>query len=231
MFTEKDTKHWRPLPDITKHIASLIAEGSKVLEIGPGDIVFPRANHFVDRSFSSADDMTICDVDRQFLPFADKSFDFIYCRHVIEDLHNPALLLSEMSRVGKAGYIETPSPLAEMARGIDGTSPYWRGYHHHRWLVWNRNGMLATAGKYPIIEYVDLIEDTKLYEDLRNDPLLWNSYYLWKDKINWLCLQHGPDFHLPKNYKILIENAIKESKLSSKIFHAYVLRKSRLTSA
>jgi hypothetical protein len=53
------------------------------------------------------------------LPFADKEFDFVYSRHVLEDSWNPFALCEEMSRVGKSGYIETPSPIVELGRGVD----------------------------------------------------------------------------------------------------------------
>jgi hypothetical protein len=60
----------------------------------------------------------------------------------MEDMGNPFLLIKEMERVAKAGYIETPSPIAEMGRGVDGSSPPFRGYHHHRFVVWVHEGEL-----------------------------------------------------------------------------------------
>src|ERR1700733_6220826 len=96
------------------------------------------------------------------LPFGDKAFDFAYCRHVLEDLYNPFLLCTEMARVAMAGYIQTPSPLAEVCRGVDGNSPSWRGYQHHRFLIWDRNGILCFLSKYPIIEYVQFANEAAI---------------------------------------------------------------------
>ena len=53
------------------------------------------------------------------LPFKDLEVDFIYCRHVIEDIENPGYALKEMFRVSKEVYIETPSPMVESSRYID----------------------------------------------------------------------------------------------------------------
>jgi ubiquinone/menaquinone biosynthesis C-methylase UbiE len=50
------------------------------------------------------------------LPYEDKEFDFVYCRHVLEDLIYPFRVIKEMQRVAKAGYIETPSPMAELKK-------------------------------------------------------------------------------------------------------------------
>ena len=105
MLTEEDHKHWTPIPAVVNHVSSWIADGARVLEIGPGDHRFPKATYFVDRW--PGENITLCNVDREPLPFRDKEFDFIYCRHIVEDLHNPYLLLSEMGRVGRAGWIET----------------------------------------------------------------------------------------------------------------------------
>ena len=121
-------------------------------------------------------------MERETLPFPDKYFDFIYCRHVVEDILYPFKFFPEMSRVGKAGYIETPSVLAELCRGIDAGSPPWRGYHHHHGFVWNDNGTLKLLKKYPIIEYTEF-DDATIEAFLRNNPKQWDAYLLWKNAI------------------------------------------------
>ena len=130
---------------------------------------------------------------------------------------NPFLLLSEMQRVAKAGYIETPSPTAEMARGIDGSSPPFRGYHHHRNVVWVHEGELRIVAKYPIIEYIRFNEE-EIMNRLRPAPQLWNTYYLWEDKINFKHLQSGPDFVITRDYSAMLKNAMDQSQISSGVF-------------
>ncbi len=73
----------------------------------------------------------ISSIDR--LPFADKEFDFVICRHTLEDIMNPIKVCEEMIRVAKAGYIETPSRIYESTKGVE--RPSWCGHYHHRWFV------------------------------------------------------------------------------------------------
>lgn len=47
--------------------------------------------------------------DAEALPFRSGSFDFAVCSHLIEHVDHPDLVLSELSRVAKAGYIECPN--------------------------------------------------------------------------------------------------------------------------
>lgn len=66
-------------------------------------------------------------------PFADKSIDFVICSHTLEDIRDPLWVCHEMLRVGKRGYIEVPSRLAESCRGWE--HPRIAGLSHHRWLI------------------------------------------------------------------------------------------------
>jgi len=158
----------------------------KILEIGPGINYFNLATHFVDYIYWNnqlADKTTICDVSKSKLPFTDEEFDFVYCRHVVEDMYNPFLLLDEMKRISKSGYIETPSPIIELSRNVDfygkctSTLGNYRGYSHHRYICSNVDGTLNLITKYPIIEYHSFSFDK--IKDLLYDCYHWNTYYLW----------------------------------------------------
>ena len=81
--------------------------------------------------------------DRKPFPFPDKFFDFAISSHVLEDIRDPIHVCSEVSRVTKAGYVETPSPLVELTRGVDPGGRSWVGYYHHRWLVDVEDGGLV----------------------------------------------------------------------------------------
>lgn len=63
--------------------------------------------------------------DGENLGFKDNEFDFVFCNHVLEHVDNPEKFLSEMFRVGKQGYLETPSLLGEFLAPKDS----------HRWIV------------------------------------------------------------------------------------------------
>lgn len=218
-LTQADKKYWAPIEPLVQWLCNRLPADAKVLEIGPGYVPFPRATMFVDyRPIPVPDDKNISiDLDVTPLPFPDKSFDFIYCRHVIEDLYNPFLLLNEMSRVGKSGYIETPSPIAEMCRGIDGASPPFRGYHHHRNVCWNHDGELRLIAKYPIVEYVRFSEED-ITNWLRQGPKLWNTHYLWNDKIVWKHIRSGPDFVITRDYSKILKDAMDQSTISGGSF-------------
>lgn len=71
--------------------------------------------------------------DKEPFPFPDKFFDFVVCSHTLEDLRDPLWVCSEMIRIGKAGYIEIPSRIAESIRGLE--RPKMVGLSHHRWLI------------------------------------------------------------------------------------------------
>ena len=90
----------------------------KILEIGPGKTPFPLATTIVGFNETVKDYIDI-NIEHTPLPFEDQSFDFLYCRHVLEDINYPVFALKEMFRVSKWVYIETPSPMVEMSRNID----------------------------------------------------------------------------------------------------------------
>jgi hypothetical protein len=78
-------------------------------------------------------------------PFETGMFDYVICSQTLEDIRDPISVCKEMMRVGRAGYIETPSAVTELTRGIQ--SPHWCGWQHHRWLVQNESGALVFFGK------------------------------------------------------------------------------------
>lgn len=109
-----------------------IRKADLVLEIGSGSNPLIRSDILLDRSiepFQRAgklvrDRPTVL-ADAQRLPFVDNSFDYVLALHLLEHLDDPSLSLEEIQRVGKRGYIETPSPFAEMIIG----------HRHHKWFV------------------------------------------------------------------------------------------------
>lgn len=131
-------------------IMSRIADDAVVLDIGGAAAPFNRADYVIDilpyerrnRDKSndggperlSAETWIVHDIcAREPLPLEDDSIDFAFCSHTLEDIRDPIWICSELSRVAKAGYIETPSRLAESTSGIQRDG--WPGWHHHRWLV------------------------------------------------------------------------------------------------
>ena len=117
-----------------------ILPGQKVLDIGSGNIPFPLATHLADIAlednaygrggapFQRVGDKPVTQCDIENMPFADKAFDFIYCSHVLEHVRYPEKACRELIRVGKRGYIETPTP------GKDLFFDYAK-VSNHRWGV------------------------------------------------------------------------------------------------
>jgi ubiquinone/menaquinone biosynthesis C-methylase UbiE len=98
------------------------------------------------------------DFNRDKFPFKDKEFDFCLCTHTLEDLPYPFLVIDEMSRVAKAGYIATPSFGQDIVfTHIDFTN--WGtgarrvpGISHHKWLFYVHNAKMRVVPKnYPLL--------------------------------------------------------------------------------
>jgi hypothetical protein len=212
--------YWAPFEPMVKVVESLTASKAKVLEVGPGQKPFPMATEYVDwQAWPSLQGKPVhaLNINQDMLPLADKSFDFVYCRHTLEDLYNPFLMCREMGRVGRSGYIETPSPIAEACRGVDYKSPRWRGYHHHRYLIWVENDTLMFLPKYPLGEHVDFGNlENQLVDWLNAHPLYWNTYYFWEGTLRYRLLEHDKDFRILRDYSRLIVGAIQQSHARTK---------------
>src|SRR5215210_428823 len=137
------------LPEVAQRIEAELAAEAVVLDVGAWASPFARADWVIDllpyesrglyggvaqpdERFSAASwvQRDIC--DREPWPFADKQFDFAICSHTLEDVRDPVWVCSELQRVAKAGYIETPSRLEEQTYAVQGP---WVGWGHHHWLV------------------------------------------------------------------------------------------------
>ncbi|MBN8833516.1 MAG: SAM-dependent methyltransferase [Niastella sp. SCN 39-18] len=100
-----------------------INKSAKVLDVGGGHNPHPRANVVVDKytdtNYHRSGDIKVLknqqfiNADGEKLPFKDHEFDYVICCHVLEHVEDPIQFLSEIFRVGKKGYIETPSLLGE----------------------------------------------------------------------------------------------------------------------
>lgn len=146
-------------------------------------------------------------------PYPENMFDYVYSRHVLEDLQNPDFAFQEMIRVATSGFIETPSPLIECTSFVDNTDIPFRGYIHHRYIVWTEmdTNTLCFLPKLPLIEYLYL--QVANVQGLIQNPLYWNNYYMWnpKNKPNYKIYKHGINFNIITEYPKLLEKAIKQS--------------------
>ena len=107
-----------------------IPKNARVLEIGSGNHPYYRSDILCDKYLDDSSqrgseliiDRPLIIADGQYLPFANHSFDYAICRHVVEHVEDPKLLFHELTRVARAGYFEIPSEISEKVYG-------W-GFHH-----------------------------------------------------------------------------------------------------
>ena len=186
-------KFWFPIQSILNNLYRQCDDNkfSLVLEIGPGSTPFAKATHLIDSDSA----VTVADPSKSFFvlniclekfPFADFFFDFGYSRHTFEDIWNPLLAFSEMTRTCRSGFIETPSPLVELTNGVDactgGSEFKYRGYVHHRYIIWTDSdtNTLFFLPKMPIVEHLTF---SPYLQNLINfylkNEFFWNNYYSW----------------------------------------------------
>ena len=106
------------------------------------------------------------------LPFKDNAFDFVIAAHVLEHTSDPASFLSELQRVARAGYIETPDAFMERINP----------YKDHRLEVTVRNNALVIRKKSKWVADAELVE---MYEQRAKLQVTLN-----------LILEYPEDFHM-----------------------------------
>jgi len=147
-----------------------ISSKDKVLDIGGSmkqheeikihtliDIIHPEEAPY-GASKLRADNFIKLDITREKLPFKDNEFDFCLCTHTLEDLSHPFLVLDEMSRVAKRGYIVTPSTGKDMVFSHFDITNWLSGSRrlpgdaHHKWFFVKKRKKLQIVPKnYPIL--------------------------------------------------------------------------------
>jgi SAM-dependent methyltransferase len=104
--------------NLRRYVNFNIQPDDRVLDIGSGGVPFPRATVLVDRFIEPTvhrhgsivqDGKPLVLADIHQLPFSDQSFDFVYCAHLLEHVDDPLKACAEIMRVGKRGYVETPT--------------------------------------------------------------------------------------------------------------------------
>lgn len=226
---------WKPNGEIIEMLVDFCQKNNytKILENGPGSTPFPLSTHFIDVDPKLKNTISI-DIDFDKIPFDDEYFDFCYARHIFEDIQNPQHAFSETIRICKNGYIETPSPLIECIKMVDGLSREnninYSGYIHHRYIVWSdiETNTLYFLPKYPILEYLEF--DPEFYKymlEMAKEKFYWNNYYLWVEKKQQpkiFVYRNGVNFNIINDYKDLVMTAIKKSIESTK-FHFFSEKK------
>jgi len=197
------------------------------------DIIRPEEAPY-GKSKLLADKFVQLDVTKEKLPFKDNEFDFCLCTHTLEDLYNPFLLINEMSRVAKRGYISTPSMGKDMEYSHYNLTD-WKtgarrvpGIAHHKWFFYEKKGVIRVIPKnYPILytskfyitkwsgdtEFQHYWEGKIKYEQVKdlNIHELINEYYIFMNanmkyikKGQVLMFIDNPYFFLKEFLKVLL---------------------------
>lgn len=179
-----------------------IQSGERVLDIGFGADPFPLATHLADCEVGpdryeklkvDSRPFTQCSIEK--LPYSDKYFDFVYASHVMEHTINPQHACEELMRVGKRGYIETPTRMSDILFGFASIKSGNKDIWHHNWYV------VAVGNCLIFVEYQDKERrktDFKLAYQLayskydnffrrfyQSNRDLFSSMLLWEDHFDY----------------------------------------------
>jgi len=161
-----------------------------VLDVGSGGNPYSRANVLLDayeETFERYHSKLVKDRPLVYgqvenMPFKDKSFDFVIASHVLEHVSDPAKFLSELMRVAKAGYIETPDAFIEKLIPI----------RFHRLEVTESNDRLMIYKKSswrPHADIVDLFEkkakNRYFIKLMQKHPEPFYMRYYWSERIDY----------------------------------------------
>jgi len=152
---------------------------------GAGGVLGAQKEYFTQKTYIQRD---LC--AREPLPFPDKTFDFVICSHTLEDVRDPLFLCSEIIRVGKRGYIETPSLEAELAFGTEARN--YAGYFHHRWLIQIQKNKLTFIFKPHFIHgrwkyHFPASYGRRLTEKERVQWLFWENSFNYEERPRIEC--------------------------------------------
>ena len=168
-----------------------------ILEIGSGHNPKTRSDVLCDklpeddmeRGGKIVLDRPFVAADGQHLPFADKSFDYIICCQVLEHADDPSLFISELMRVGKAGFIEVPNEIGEKLYG----------WEYHKWLFSrDSSGKLMIKRKTQKSQFGQLfhqlyLKDADYAKFHDGNYNVFMAQYEWSEKIDYEIIESEDD--------------------------------------
>ena len=160
-----------------------VGKNDLVLEVGSGGNPYWRANVLCDAYLETSErhfepliqDRPMVLAFTEDLPFKDDSFDFVIASHVLEHSTDPERFLSEIQRVGRAGYIEVPDAFFERLAN----------YSFHRLEITDRDNALIIRKKSAYIQDADLYElcgrktGRFIYNWVNRNPFEFHVRFYW----------------------------------------------------
>ncbi len=210
-----------------------IKRHDRVLEIGCGHNPTFRSNVITDKY--EFDNSQRCGDIRIFphqkfiaasgekLPFDDHAFDYVICNQVLEHAEDPSLFIEEIMRVGRRGYIETPTMLGELLFPKEA----------HKWVVLIIDGKLILYEKTRMPgnyrnNYGELFLNYLPYQSLPyktlyvSEPNLLINRIEWRDRIECLVNPEDPAysrFFLEKWDREMVTKVFPPRKAVAEIAH------------
>jgi ubiquinone/menaquinone biosynthesis C-methylase UbiE len=166
---------------LKQNVKNLLADNThwNIVDIGGGSRAWPEANTILDIKDHSGlyEGKRFVQSDACKTPFNDKEFDFVIASHITEHIQDIELFISELTRIGKRGYIEVPTPLFDNLTFGNLTEHKW-------WLYFDddKNELLYTEKKVKIkqVWYPEQLE--------RLDPYFFDMMqmsFIWEDSIEY----------------------------------------------
>lgn len=129
-------------------------------------------------------------------------FDFAICTHVLEDIRNPEIVVSGLSKIAKEGFVSVPSTHWELGHVecitaedmiVWSVKRPFRGFYHHRWILTIREGILVVVPKLTIINSLDLPE-VDMKETFHEMSFFWKEHIPFTFYNNDFIGPFGPDY-------------------------------------
>jgi len=156
-----------------------------IIDVASSDAGWKYANVFTDirdlseyynKKYNGEKKFVRCDVEN--LPFKDNEFDFVIASHILEHVKEPENFCRELSRIGKRGYIEVPTPLWDNL--IDGAK--FIEYGHKWWITFDDvDNFIVINKKINIVDRFLSMEEHNLHMAWFRDSILTQLY--WEDDI------------------------------------------------
>ena len=146
---------------------------------------------------------------KEILEYVEKNgkFDFCICSHIIEDISLPQVMLNNLNKIAKEGFIGIPSKYRELSK-VEGE---YMGYIHHRWIYSIKDNKLLGFPKVNFIE-----SEKKLIEISNSSNDLLDLSFFWKNGVPYKMINDnylGPTANdVKKYYDELLEDDVDEIK-------------------
>ena len=147
-------------------------------------------------------------------PFKDKEFDFVISCHIAEHIINPQEFCKELTRIGKKGYIEVPTPLFDNL--VSGINQPPLG---HKWWVTldDPNETIIFVKRINIIENTVEIPEYNKLRPFFKESCVTEIY--WEDNVD---MKYGnPIFDYEGKFYDLEKEKIEMWKIGQNFDHIY----------